>query len=142
MPLTKKFSLDKRDYEALAAFRKAIRHFTGFSEMGARELGITPQQHQVLLGIKGQPNQEFANLRQIADFLYVQHQTVVGLVNRCESAGLVYRKPSNVDRRRVEVYLTDKGEDILQQLSRRNLSELKTLRKVLKPAILDVSEQF
>src|SRR5947209_3043674 len=103
-------ALSKQDLESLAAFRRALRHFLRFSEDGSRAVGLTPQQHQLLLGIKGQPGQDFANLRQIADFLQLKHQTVVGLVDRCETAGLVYRKPSTVDRRRVEVYLTALGE--------------------------------
>lgn len=129
--------LSKSDFEALASFRRALRHFLRFSEEGSRAVGLTPQQHQLLLGIKGQPGQDFANLRQIADFLQLKHQTVVGLVDRCEAAGLVERKPSTVDRRRVEVYLTPHGEALLSKLSIRNLDELKAMRKFLKPSFLE-----
>lgn len=129
--------LSKSDFEALASFRKALRHFLRFSEEGSRAVGLTPQQHQLLLGIKGQPGQDYANLRQIADFLQLKHQTVVGLVDRCEAAGLVIRKPSTIDRRRVEVYLTSHGEELLARLSMRNLEELKAMRKFLKPSFLE-----
>jgi len=129
--------LSKADLESLASFRRALRQFLRFSEEGSRAVGLTPQQHQLLLGIKGQPGQDFANLRQIADFLQLKHQTVVGLVDRCEAAGLVSRKPSTVDRRRVEVYLTPRGEELLAKLSIRNLNELKAMRKFLKPSFLD-----
>ena len=129
--------LSKADFEALAGFRKALRNFLRFSEEGSRAVGLTPQQHQLLLGIKGQPGQDFANLRQIADFLQLKHQTVVGLVDRCEAAGLVYRKPSMIDRRRVEVYLTEKGEELLARLSMRNMDELRAMRKFLKPSFLE-----
>src|SRR4051812_44280835 len=93
---TPSLELTKADFESLAAFRRALRQFLRFSEEGSRAVGLTPQQHQLLLGIKGQPGQDFANLRQIADFLQLKHQTVVGLVDRCEAAGLVTRKPSTV----------------------------------------------
>lgn len=129
--------LTKADFEALALFRRALRNFLRFSEEGSRAVGLTPQQHQLLLGIKGQPNQDFANLRQIADFLQLKHQTVVGLVDRCEVAGLVFRKPSTIDRRRVEVYLTPLGEELLGRLSIRNMDELRAMRKFLKPAFLE-----
>ena len=129
--------LTKTDFESLASFRRALRHFLRFSEEGSRAVGLTPQQHQLLLGIKGQPGQDFANLRQIADYLQLKHQTVVGLVDRCEAAGLVTRKPSTIDRRRVEVYLTPRGEELLGKLSMRNMEELRAMRKFLKPTFLD-----
>jgi DNA-binding MarR family transcriptional regulator len=129
--------LEKADYEALGAFRKAIRNFIRFSEQGSRAVGLTPQQHQLLLAIKSQPNKDHANLKEIADFLQLKHQTVVGLTDRCETAGLVRREPSTVDKRRVNVLLTPKGEELLAKLSHRNLEELKALRKFLKPSFLE-----
>ena len=129
--------LEKADYEALGAFRKAIRNFIRFSEQGSRAVGLTPQQHQLLLGIKSQPNKDHANLKEIADFLQLKHQTVVGLTDRCEVAGLVRREPSTVDKRRVNVFLTHKGEELLARLSQRNMEELKALRKFLKPSFLE-----
>ncbi|MEA2552572.1 MAG: hypothetical protein QOJ65_748 [Fimbriimonadaceae bacterium] len=129
--------IEKRDYEALAAFRRALRHFLRFSEEGSRAVGLTPQQHQLLLGIKGRPGQEHANVGELADFLYLKHQTVVGLVDRCEAAGLVARETNAADKRRVNVLLTPKGEEVLAKLSERNMNELRQLRKVLKPTFLD-----
>ena len=129
--------LQKADYEALGGFRKALRHFLRFSEQSARAVGLTPQQHQLLLAIKSQPGKDHANLKEIADFLQLKHQTVVGLTDRCEAAGLVRREASTVDKRRVNVHLTSKGEDLLSKLSQRNMDELKALKKFLKPAFLD-----
>jgi DNA-binding MarR family transcriptional regulator len=129
--------LHKTDYESLGAFRKALRHFLRFSEHGARAVGLTPQQHQLLLAIKSQPGKDHANLKEIADNLQLKHQTVVGLTDRCEAAGLVRREPSTVDKRRVNVFLTDKGEELLARLSQRNMEELRALRKFLKPTFMD-----
>ena len=50
--------LDKAQYEALAAFRYALRKFLRFSESAAQAAGITPQQHQALLAIKGFPGRD------------------------------------------------------------------------------------
>src|SRR3546814_4144671 len=41
------------DYAALADFRHALRRFQAFSEAQAAEQGLTPQQHQALLAIRG-----------------------------------------------------------------------------------------
>ena len=125
-------SLTKQDYESLAAFRAAIRRFARFSEEGARNVGITPQQHQAMLAIMGQAGKSWASIAEIADFLQLRHHTTVGLVDRCAAAGLLARGPDADDRRQVRVTLTPKGEEILRDLSQRNLTELKNLRKHLK----------
>ncbi len=129
--------LSKQDYESLASFRAAIRRFTRFSEEGAREAGITPQQHQALLGIMGQAGREWASIAELADFLQLRHHTTVGLIDRCVAAGLVERSPDPDDRRQVRVTLTEKGRGLLAKLSARNLRELKDLRKLLKLSVID-----
>jgi DNA-binding MarR family transcriptional regulator len=130
-------SLTKQDYESLAAFRAAIRRFARFSEEGARSVGITPQQHQAMLAIMGQPSRSWASIAEIADFLQLKHHTTVGLVDRCVAAGLVERNPDPEDRRQVRVTLTKKGEELLRDLSTRNLRELKQLRKAMKLTVID-----
>ncbi|HVT13318.1 MAG TPA: MarR family transcriptional regulator [Fimbriimonadaceae bacterium] len=130
-------SLTKQDYESLAAFRAAIRRFTRFSEEGARALGITPQQHQAMLAIMGQPGRQWASIAEIADFLQLKHHTAVGLIDRCAAAGLAERSPDPDDRRQVRVTLTAKGEGLLRTLSTRNLRELKSLRKLMKLSVID-----
>jgi DNA-binding MarR family transcriptional regulator len=130
-------SISKADYEALAAFRSALRRFLRFSEQGARAAGLTPQQHQLLLAVKGRPGREWASISDLAEALQVRHHAAVGLVDRCERAGLARRTPDPDDRRQVRVTLTEKGEAILERLSHRNLSELKTLRQALRLSFLE-----
>ena len=45
--------LGDRDYRALAEFRHALRRFLAFSEQAARDAGLTPSQHQLLLAVRG-----------------------------------------------------------------------------------------
>ncbi len=117
----------KEDYVALAAFRKALRKFLRFADLGAIEAGITPQQHQVLLAIQGQVGRDWASVGELAESLQLKHHAVVGLVNRCQTAGLVVRTADPNDHRSVRVSLTDKGHDILTVLTHRNLDELRYL---------------
>ncbi|HWD37990.1 MAG TPA: MarR family transcriptional regulator [Fimbriimonas sp.] len=120
----------KEDYVALATFRRNLRRFLRFAEEGAREVGLTPQQHQVLLAIKGRPDREWASVGELADSLQLKHHATVGLVDRCQAAGLVERTPDQTDRRVVHVSLTEKGEDTLRKLTERNLPELRALGKL------------
>lgn len=123
--------ITKEDYEALATFRYHLRQFVRFSEEGARMLGITPQQHQAMLAVKGQREREWASIGEIAHFLQIQPHAAVGLVNRCVQAGLLDRGADPDDRRGVRVTLTEKGADVLAQLSERNMRELRTLQEAL-----------
>ena len=83
------------------------------------------------------PGREWATIAEIAEFLQLKHHTTVGLVDRCVAAGLVERNPDPDDRRQVRVTLTPKGKELLDQLSTRNLRELKNLKKLLKLAVID-----
>ena len=52
---------------------------------------------------------------------------VVALVTRCEGMGLVERRNSATDRRRVEIHLLREGEAILSQLAEQHRIELLSL---------------
>jgi DNA-binding MarR family transcriptional regulator len=127
----------KSDYESLAAFRRSLRRFLHFSEEGARAVGLTPQQHQLMLAIKGQPGKSWAHVWELAEALQIRHHAVVMLIDRCEKTGTVQRAADPQDRRQVRVSLTPEGEALLDQLSERNLRELKTLRRALQLDFLD-----
>ncbi len=106
------------DLRALAAFRYELRCFLAFSEQAARDAGVEPQQHQLLLAIGGLPAGQRPNIRTLAQRLCVQHHTAVALVDKVEDRGFVRRERSTEDKREVLVSLTRAGTDLLQQLSR------------------------
>jgi len=113
------------DYEALAQFRYQVRSFLAFSEAAANRQGLTPQQHQALLGIKGFVRPGPATVGDVARFLLIRHHSAVELINRMTRLGLIRRVPDPRDARRVHLKLTRKGEQKLQALSRINLEELR-----------------
>ncbi|MFP5209017.1 MAG: MarR family winged helix-turn-helix transcriptional regulator [Acidobacteriota bacterium] len=116
-------------FQELAFFRHRLRKFLRFSEDAARACGITPQQHQLMLGIAGYTGTGTATISEIAEFLQEKHNSVVGLVDRAVQGGLVERTTDAADRRVVLVSLTDRGEDILRRLSLLHREEIKRLRK-------------
>ncbi|HLW02914.1 MAG TPA: MarR family winged helix-turn-helix transcriptional regulator [Ktedonobacterales bacterium] len=131
--------MTKTEYEALAAFRYALRRFLRFSEQTAREAGITPQQHQVLLAIKGFPGRESATISELAERLQMRQHSMVGLIDRIEAQGLVRREPGTADRRQVYVALTPAGETLLHKLALTNRKELRGMREALQPVLWDDS---
>ena len=107
----------------LAGFRYHLRRFLRFSEQAARAEGITPQQHQLLLGIAGYTDREWATIGQLAEFLQERHNAVVGLAERAAKRGLVRKVQGEPDRRFVRVHLTKRGEAVLARLSRLHREE-------------------
>lgn len=112
----------------LALFRYSLRKFLRFSEKAARLCGVTPQQHQLMLGVAGYTNTGRATLTQLAEFLQERHNSVVGLVERAAQRGLVRKLQDPNDHRFVFVSLTRKGENILLKLSALHKAEIRRLQ--------------
>jgi DNA-binding MarR family transcriptional regulator len=108
----------------LAQFRYGLRRFLRFSERAARQAGVTPQQHQLMLGVAGFTGRGWANISELAEFLQARHNGVVALVNRACEKGLVHKKSVADDLRFIRVDLTAKGRKILLQLSALHRTEL------------------
>lgn len=119
--------LSKSQYELLASFRFALRQFLRFSEDAAQEAGLTPQQHQSLLAIKGYPGRDRVTVGELAERLQVAHHSAVGLVDRLAAEKLVVREQSEEDRRRVFISLTQRGEDVLERLSSVHRAQLRRI---------------
>jgi len=117
-------ALHNVDYEALAQFRFQLRKFLSFSEAAAQKAGLTPQQHQALLAIKGFSTTEPVSVGDLSDFLLVRHHTAVELVDRMTRLGLLERVVDDDDSRRILVKLTRTGEQKLQTLSKIHFEEL------------------
>jgi len=117
-------SVTKRQYEVLANFRYELRRFLRYSEGITRKNGMTPLQYQLMLQVKGYPGREWATVSELAERLQAKHHGVVALVTRCETLGLVERRPSETDRRAVCVRLTAKGERLLRRLAQLHRDEL------------------
>lgn len=127
--------IDTADYRALAEFRYQIRRFLHFSEQMARAAGIEPQQHQLLLAVKGLPKGKDATVGEIARRLQIQHHSAVELIDRLVERGLVERQRDESDLRRVIINLTPAGEKILEGLSSSALAELRSTGPELVQAL-------
>jgi DNA-binding MarR family transcriptional regulator len=114
------------DYRALADFRHQLRRFIAFSESAARSVGVEPRQHQVLLVLRGLPENVEPTVQVVADRLVLKHHTVVELLDRLEAEGLIRRTRATDDRRRAVIALTEKGSELLRKLSHAHLDELRS----------------
>jgi DNA-binding MarR family transcriptional regulator len=129
------------DYQAIAEFRYQIRRFIRFSEEAASQAGLEPQQHQLLLAVKGMPNGRKARIADLADRLQIQHHSAVELVSRLVTKELVEKVPSETDRREVYVRLTAQGERLLRVLTLHHRDELRRTAPALVGALRELTRK-
>jgi DNA-binding MarR family transcriptional regulator len=123
-------------YRQLAEFRYRIRRFLHFSEEAARAHGIEPQQHQLLLAVKGLPEGARPTVTELAQRLCLRHHSTVELVDRLVERGAVSRQHNEQDRREVFIVLTERGEELLQRLSALLWEELRVTGPDLSASLL------
>ncbi|HZR01485.1 MAG TPA: MarR family winged helix-turn-helix transcriptional regulator [Chloroflexota bacterium] len=127
--------LSAHDYRALAEFRYQVRRFLHFSEQAARSAGLEPQQHQLLLAVKGLPEDQRPTIGTVAERLQLQHHSADELIVRAEKRGLVRRHRDGLDRRQVLVELTPDGEALLHKLTVHHRAELRAAAPALRRAL-------
>lgn len=129
--VNQKAKIGPDQYRELLTFRSSLRRFLHWSEEQAREAGLTPAQHQLLLAIKGHPGEGDPAVGDLSRHLVLKHHSVVELIGRAADAGLVRRERDRTDQRVVRVFLTELGETRIEELSRLHLEELRRLAPFL-----------
>ena len=129
--------MNEADYALLADFRATLRTFMAFSETQARSVGLTPQQHQALLTIRGTALGN-ATVGYVAERLMLKPHSASGLLSRLEEAGFVLRESDPTDQRKTFMRLTVEAEQLLESLSLAHLEELSNL----KPMLISMISQF
>ncbi len=132
-------------YRSLAEFRYQLRRFLHFSEQAARSVGLEPQQHQLLLALKGLPEGRAATVSELAERLQIQHHSTVELINRMVEKHFLERSKDESDQRKVIIHLTPDGEDVLRKLSLLHSTELRSSGPELVHALnvlINVEDQY
>src|SRR5947209_6223566 len=128
--------LADEEYTKLLAFRTGLRQFLRWSEDQAATVGLTPAQHQLLLGIRGHPDSRGPGVGELADYLCTRHHSAVQLIDRTVQLGLIARHRSDSDDRRVvRLTLTKTGQDKLTLLSTTHLEELQQLATLVNALV-------
>jgi len=133
----RRINISSQDYAALAELRYQIRRFVRFSEEVSRNTGLKPQQHQLMLTLKGLSECTRPCVGEIAERLQIKHHSTVELIDRLAAARYVRRHRGGANRREVLLTLTRKGENVFQKLSLQHLAEL----RVQGPALFTALER-
>lgn len=88
-----------------------FRQIDGLFSATSRQLGLTPQQAQLLCFTQHlQPS-----FGELATLLHCDKTNITGLVDRLQRRGLLTRQPDPHDRRMTRVHLTPSGETLTGQ---------------------------
>ena len=117
-------SLPMMLYRALDAVMPRFR-------MIFNEFGLTEQQWRVLRVLWERDNIAF---RDLARATLITAPSLVGVVDRLETAELVGRRRSDADRRNVFIFATDKGRDLHRQVQPKVDKAYAELRGSIEPA--------
>ena len=119
------------DYETLARFRYELRQFLAFSEIEANRAGLSAQQYQALMAIRGFSVRGPVSIGDLAGYMLIRHHTAVELVDRMARLKIISRSTDPSDGRRVLLELTSEGERRLRRLYQVHIRELRTMGPTL-----------
>ena len=122
------------EYRALSDFRQNIHNYLDFSDRAAKAAGLEPRQYQLMLAIKGLPQDVEPTVGTLAARLRVRHHSAVELIDRTGRNGFVVRARS-ANGRYVLVQLTSKGAHTLERAVAERLEELQSAGPVLVDAL-------
>ncbi|HEY1525891.1 MAG TPA: MarR family winged helix-turn-helix transcriptional regulator [Candidatus Angelobacter sp.] len=128
--------LSEPEYLALGEFRYQLRRFLRHMEEATRQLGMNPQQYQLVLAVKGLPKKIVPTISQLAERMQLNHNSMVELVDRCVEQGLLRRNRDASDRRQVTLSITAEGDGLLGKLGVAARQELQEAGPMLVRAIL------
>lgn len=117
--------LHGEDYDALAAFRYAMRKFLRFSKEVLAGAKLTPEQYEALLAIKSRAGPNGITVGELSERLQVKHHTAVSLIDKLTARKLVARERATDDRRHVHIKLTGLGGSALARLAAIHRRELR-----------------
>jgi DNA-binding MarR family transcriptional regulator len=110
--------------------RPTLLHLSRRLRKELAPLGITGGQASLLWAIKTKAG---IGARELAELEGVSPPAMTAYVDRLESAGLVARRRSQSDRRRVELELTEEGARVLRSARRRRTAWLAARLQRLEP---------
>lgn len=132
-----KKALSDSDYSRLSDFRFALRKYLSFSQNAAEAAGLSPQQHQALLSIRGSAGNK-VTISYLAERLCIRHNTAVELSKRLEAARLIRRQACPDDGRVIVLTLTATGRRKIQKLTEIHRAELKQFRPEIAAILEDL----
>ncbi len=91
--------------------------FNSLQNQVFKTYGISWQQYNILRILKGRKGQP-ASLKMLTSRMIDRNSNTSRLVDKLEKKGYVARTPNEIDRRKVDIYLTDLGLKVARQAAK------------------------
>jgi DNA-binding MarR family transcriptional regulator len=117
-------SLELAHLRRMAEFRYQLRRFLHVSQMATEQMGLRPQQYQMLQCVVGMPDGMEPTIANVAKRMLLKHNSAVELVDRAIEKDLLRRSGDALDHRRILLRVTPQGERILASLAAIHTREL------------------
>ena len=92
---------------------KAYQKVLGVFKKRLREYGLTPVQNLVIMALF---EEEGASAGELSRRLTIDNATLSGVLDRLAEGGWIIKETTGDDRRALQIYLTQKGKDIVRTL--------------------------
>ena len=129
-------------YARLLAVRTRLRQFEHWSAQQAAAHGLTASQHQLLLAVRGHRDPAGPTVNDIAEYLFIRHNTAVELINRTQELGVLERVRDSDDQRAVRLRLTAQGRRLLRALAQSHVEELARLAPLVDELVEKLVARF
>lgn len=103
---------DKRDDSFQIRFVRLTHLYYKSTFAILSETGIHPKQIPLMMLLN---DREGMSQKEISEVMRISPPTVAVSMKRLEKAGLVERKADEEDQRRIRIYLTGKGKDLIEK---------------------------
>ncbi len=110
----KSISMEQKEKTMQMLFMEVSRHYAGRCFQQFAEMGIHSSQIPIIMILN---RTDGCSQKEMAEKLEIKPPTVNVSIQRLEKAGIVCRRRDEYDQRIMRVYLTDKGKEIVEQIS-------------------------
>jgi len=115
---------DQRIDEIVKSFREVNKMFFHALMKAAQPHDLTPVQLWVLKVLAERPG---IRLSELAERILLGNSTTSGIIDRMEKAGYVTRERSELDRRSIQLRLTETGEVLWAKTNEERLSRISAI---------------
>ena len=123
-PSSESLELDVLHLRRLAEFRFQLRRFLHISQLAIEQSGLRAQQYQMLQCVAAMPPGVEPTIANVAERMFLKHNSTVELVDRTIEQGLLRRTQDPNDHRRILLRVTPQGERVLASLAEFHTREL------------------
>lgn len=107
-----------------ATFRRLVHNLFAFGarhvairDGHAAQIGLTGIEYTFLIAIRHLEDDDDVSVRQLADHLHLSGPFATTMVGKLITRGLIEKEPSESDRRKVKLSVTEKGHELLSSLA-------------------------